>query len=163
MKTHELLRILRIHQNKSLLFEYQPEQFVSANYHITEIKNATIEAVDCGTRTDSWKETIIQLWENPEEKDKTDYMSAFKALRILNKVDRIRTMAKDAEVKFEYGNKHFHSTQLCINDFAYNEKEIIFKLAAEKTTCKAQEKYGVDTHAITSETHDVCTSESGCC
>ena len=32
---------------------------------------------------DAWNETIVQLWESPSEKDKTKYMTAFKALSIL--------------------------------------------------------------------------------
>jgi len=57
MKTKEFLFLLNEHQNKSLLFEYKEGQFVGANYHITEIKNITVDAVDCGAGTDFWKET----------------------------------------------------------------------------------------------------------
>ena len=71
MQTAELLEILETHKNKELLFEYEPGHFVGANYHITEVKNITVDAVDCGARTDFWKETIIQLWESPKEKDKS--------------------------------------------------------------------------------------------
>ena len=112
MKTHEFLSLLKAHHKKHLLFEYRPGALVSANYHITEVKNITIDAVDCGAGTDFWKETIIQLWESPEEIGKRDYMSAGKALSILNKVDKIKPMERDVEVKFEYSNPNFHTAQL---------------------------------------------------
>ena len=75
MKTQELFNILEQNQDKSLLFEYAPKQLVGANYHITEVKHLTIDSVDCGAQTDAWKETIIQLWESPLERGKTEYMT----------------------------------------------------------------------------------------
>mgnify|MGYP003670768610 FL=1 len=90
MKTNEFLSILKKNANKALLFEYAPGKLVAANYHITEIKNITIDAVDCGAGTDFWKETIIQLWESPEEVGKRDYMLSHKALEILDRVDSIK-------------------------------------------------------------------------
>ncbi len=72
MKTNELFDLLSQHTGKSLLFEYSPGRLVQANYHITEVKHMQIDSVDCGARTDAWKETIIQLWESPEELGKTE-------------------------------------------------------------------------------------------
>jgi len=163
MQTAELLEILETHKNKELLFEYEPGHFVGANYHITEVKNITVDAVDCGARTDFWKETIIQLWESPKEKDKTEFMTAFKALGILNKVDRIKPMERATEVKFEYSNDNFHTAQLFVNDYVYNDKRIILKLAIEKTDCKAKEECGVVAEPATSETNNACAPGSGCC
>ena len=77
MKTQEFLDLLRDHQGKSLLFQYSVNNLVGANYHITEVKNITVESVDCGAGVDFWKETIIQLWESPSEIGKTEYMSAY--------------------------------------------------------------------------------------
>ena len=47
MKTQELLELLETQKNKSLLFEYSPGKIVGANFHITEVKNTTINSVDC--------------------------------------------------------------------------------------------------------------------
>lgn len=163
MQTSELLELLNSHKNKELLFEYQPGHFVSANYHITEVKNITVDSVDCGAGTDFWKETVIQLWESPKEKDKTEYMTAYKALGILNKVDRIKPMQKDTEVKFEYSNAHFHTAQLFVNDYVYNGEKIILKLAARKTDCKAKDVCGVAEEVVEAATANSCAPGSGCC
>ncbi|NNC35470.1 MAG: hypothetical protein HKP24_01320 [Croceitalea sp.] len=162
MKTKELLTLLNTHKNKELLFEYKPGHFVAPNYHITEIKNITIDSVDCGAGTDFWKETIIQLWESPEEKDKKAFMSGFKALGILNKVNRIKAMEGDAEVKFEYSNPHFHTAQLFVDDFIWNNERLIIKLAVEKTDCKAKETCGVPVE-VGATTQEQCAPGSGCC
>lgn len=162
MKTNEFLSILNEHSNKSLLFEYQPGHLVGANYHITEIKNLTIDSVDCGAGTDFWKETIIQLWESPEEIGKLDFMLSHKALSILNRVDSIKPMEKEVEVKFEYGNANFHTAQLFVNDYEVIEDNLTFKLGVEKTDCKAKDECGVPVEAGSQEA-ETCAPGSGCC
>ena len=138
MKTEELFKVLEQNQGKSLLFEYAPNLLVRANYHITEVKHIAVDSIDCGSRADAWKETVIQLWESPKELDKTDYMSVYKALGILKKVGKMKPYALDAEVKFEYSNATFHTAQLFVNDFEIKGNNLIAKLAVEKTDCKAK-------------------------
>ena len=169
MKTQEFLDLLSKHSNKALLFEYTPNQFVDASYHITEVKHITVDAVDCGAQTDAWKETIIQLWESPLEKGKTEYMTVLKAQGILNKVGRMKPYTNDAEVKIEYSNATFHTAQLFINDFVTQDNKLIIKLAIEKTDCKAKSICGVPetvvnvAENIVESVEACCTPESSCC
>jgi len=161
MKTNEFLSILKNNPNKSLLFEYSPGALVGANYHITEVKNVTVDAVDCGANTDFWKETIIQLYEKAEEKDNRTYMSAYKALSILNKVDKIKPMERDVEVKFEYSNANFHTAQLYVNSYQVTGKNLVFQLGIAPTDCKAKETCGIEEPAKAAA--EACAPGSGCC
>lgn len=163
MKTQEFFNVLSQHQNKSLLFEYAPGKVVPANYHITEVKHVTIDSVDCGARTDFWKETIVQLWESPIEIGKTEFMSTFKALGILKKVGSIKPFELDTEIKFEYGNTSFHTSQLFVNDFEIDNNNLIIKLAIEKTDCKAKDVCGVEPEMVVTNDASCCSPESGCC
>lgn len=163
MKTNEFLALLQAHPNKQLLFEYTPGNYVAPNYHITEIKNITVDSVDCGAGVDFWKETVIQLWESPEEKDTLDYMTASKASGILNKVDKIKPMEKAVEVKFEYSNERFHTAQLFVNDYAMNADKLILKLGVTQTDCKAKESCGVPIEANVQTQGSSCAPDSGCC
>lgn len=169
MKTQELFSVLEQNQDKSLLFEYKPNLFVGANYHITEVKHINIDAVDCGSQTDSWKETVIQLWESSLEKGKTEYMSVYKALAILKKVGNMKSYTLDSEVKFEYSNNTFHTAQLFVNDFEIQENNLIIKLAVEKTDCKAKELCGVPekvvniAEKVAEKVESCCSPSSGCC
>jgi len=158
MKTQELFALLQEHPEKALLFEYTPNQYVGANYHITEVKHVNIDAVDCGAGTDAWNETIIQLWESPSEIGKTAFMSTYKALGILNKVGKMKPYDLDAEVKFEYSNKTFHTAQLFVNDFEIQTNKLIIKLAIEKTDCKANAVCGV-----VDKVKEELVAEEGCC
>lgn len=157
--------LLRSQTGKSLLFEYTPGKLVGANYHITEVKHIKIDSVDCGARADAWNETVIQLWESPKEIGKTEYMGAYKALSILNKVGRMKAYDLDSEVKFEYSNEQFHTAQLFVNDFEIRDGQLLIKLASEKTDCKASDICGVEepqlAEAATQEA--CCAPESGCC
>ncbi|MEZ4874964.1 MAG: DUF6428 family protein [Flavobacteriaceae bacterium] len=162
MKTHEFLSLLETHKDKSLLFEYAPERWVGANYHITEVKHLKIDSVDCGSRTDAWNETIVQLWESPSEKDKKEFMSTFKALGILSKVGRMKPYDREAEIKFEYSNDHFHTAQLFVNQVKITDRKLHIQLAVQKTDCKAKEACGVPEPKL--EPAEACCSPgSGCC
>lgn len=161
MKTQDFLDLLQEHQDKSLLFEYAPNLLVGANYHITEVKNITVDSVDCGAGVDFWKETIIQLWESPSELGKTTYMTSYKALAILKKVDRIKPMVKDAELKFEYGNATFHTTNLYAIGHHISENKLIITLSTYKTDCKAKEVCGIPEPS--QEMSSNCNPASGCC
>jgi hypothetical protein len=164
MKANELFNVLDLHKDKSLLFEYQPNDFVKANYHITEVKHIKIDSVDCGARFDAWNETVIQLWESPLEIGKRDFMTVYKALSILNKVGCIKSFEPDSEVKFEYSNDTFHTAQLFVNDYEIRDKNLIFKLAVEKTDCKAKSVCCAEEKVeepVTAES--CCVPASDCC
>jgi hypothetical protein len=162
MKTSEFLQLLQANSAKDLLFEYSPGMIVPANYHITEVKNISIDAVDCGGRSDSWNETIVQLWESPEEIGKTEFMSVYKGLSILKKVGTIKQYDMNAELKIEYGNALFHTAHLFVNDFEVHDNKLIIKLAVTKTDCKAKDICGTP-EAVGVETESSCSPESGCC
>ena len=165
MTTQELFKLLEQHQGKSLVFEYAPDQFVGANYHITEVKHVTIDSVDCGSKTDFWKETIVQLWESPLEMGKTEYMGVGKALSILKKVGKMKPFTMDTEVKFEYSNATFNTAQLFVNDYEVSGQSLIFKLSVEKTNCKAKDECcsPEELETIGSNVEPCCAPNESCC
>ena len=165
MKTKEVFQLFKEHQDKSLMFEYKPNEYVKANYHFTEVKHLKIDSVDCGAGTDAWNETIIQLWESPTEIGKRDFMSVYKALSILNKVGKMKPYDMEAEVKFECSNKIFHTAQLFVNDFEIRDNNLIIKLAVEKTDCKAKTACGVveEVKAALVSDEPCCSPEGNCC
>lgn len=162
MKTQEFLQTLRVHEGKSLLFEYAPNLLVGANYHITEVKHTTVDSVDCGGGVDFWKETIVQLYESAEELGKTEFMSVEKATEILDRVGSMKPYVLDAEIKIEYSNSNFHTAQLYVNGFEVRGNNLLVKLAVQPTDCKAKETCGIEPVAAESATQS-CAPGSGCC
>lgn len=169
MRTQEFFNLIEEHKDKALQFEYAPNKYVGANYHITEVKHITIESIDCGSQSDQWNETIVQLWESPKEIFKTKHMSVLKALGILKKVGQMKPYDFDSEIKFEYSNSTFHTAQLFVDDFIIKDSNLILKLSIEKTDCKAKELCGVPEKVVNTiekakETIESCCSPSnGCC
>ena len=137
MKTHTFLKTLKENLDKDLIFEYKSGLFVGANYHITEIKNVSIDSVDCGGKSDSWQETIVQLWESPTEINKRNYMKTVKAVEIFDRVDSIRPLFLEKEIKIEYGNATFHTSNLVVHEIDINADTITVKLHSDTTQCKA--------------------------
>jgi len=68
MKTNEFLELLKKNPDVELTFEYDKDRFIPDTYHITEVKNVTIDSVDCGGNSDSYTQTIVQLWVPKGEK-----------------------------------------------------------------------------------------------
>jgi hypothetical protein len=162
MKTKEFLALLNEEDAKSLIFEFLPGQRVGANYHLTEVKNTKIDAVDCGGRTDTWNETVVQLWESPSEKGKTKYLTTSKALSILDRVNAMRPMDQEATIRFEFGNETFHTAQLFVNETRTNENTLLITLGVQQTACKAEELCGIMVDD-TKEMVGCCSPDSGCC
>ena len=162
MKTKDFINHLELHLEKELIFEYAPTKWVGANYHITEIKNTSIDAVDCGGRSESWQETVIQLWESPKEKGKRTYLKVQKAIDIFNRVHHIKPLLLETPIKFEYGNETFHTAQLEVADIVLQDKQLIVKLHSYKTDCKAKDLC-VPTEQILEKADNCCDPASGCC
>lgn len=165
MKTKEFLELLEKNPDLSLVFKYQADNYVGTNYHITEVKHISVDSVDCGGRLDSWKETIIQLWESPSEIGKKDFMSVYKALGILRKVGRIKDYNLNSELRIEYSNEKFHTAQLYVEDFDILDRKLLVKLSTHQTDCKAQELCGVTVNPEIKElsTEPCCSPDGNCC
>ena len=135
MKTQEFLQLLENNQGKELLFEYQSDQFVPNAYHITEVKNVHVDSVDCGGNEHSFDETVVQLWvSNLEFKAKA--MSAEKALKIFNIVDKKRPLKRDTEIFFEWGDKNLPTSSYKVTSVANEADKIVLKLFVPATVCK---------------------------
>jgi hypothetical protein len=161
MRTKDFFKVLQDHGSSELIFEYSPGQKIGANYHITEVKNILVESVDCGGSADSWKETVVQLWENPAEKNKTSYLTTSKAKAIMDRVNRIRPMDMEAVIRFEFGNNTFHTSQLNVQEVHAGQGSVMIALNAEAPLCKAEERCGALTPSIQEEA--CCDPKSGCC
>ena len=150
-----------------LQFEFAENQKVSPSFHITEIKQANITAVDCGGKINAWTEVIVQLWE-PNENQTERSMPVSKALSIIDLVERTLPMNPNSLVKIEFGNDQFETRQMLPQDFEIINDEFIVKLTADKTQCKAigrGETCGTPKPKvkIADIQNSCCSSETGCC
>src|SRR5438876_3085897 len=99
MKTNEFISELRAASQNRLLFIDASGNQVHAGYHLTELKSALVDAVDCGGRVNHWPETIVQLWVPASPGD--DYMASAKFVKIFDKVRGMLRLTVGAEVRVE--------------------------------------------------------------
>ena len=161
MKTKELISLLENNPGKELLFEYTNGKFAGANYHLTEVKNVFFDTVDCGGKSDNWKETHLQLWESPKEIGKTNFMTVDKILSILKRVNDIKPLKMAAPVKIEYGNNDFPTSVMDIDHVVIQTDNLIVKLFSQATLCKANDVCGTTQKEELKE--EACCAEVGCC
>lgn len=152
MKTSEFISALEQHPELPLFFEYKSGAYTRNDYHITEIKNVKFDTVDCGGILNKWQEVHVQLWENKTPEPEHN-ITTNKALKIFNVVEKVRPVFKNVEIKIEYGNEHFHTAVLPVQDITVETERMIVRLTEEQTTCKAKDRAVTD-----EEKADACCS-----
>ena len=136
MTTQTFLELLATNSQKELVFEYEANQFISAAYHITEVKNVHFESIDCGGNAHEEFQTIVQLWISPKDFLKTTCMSTEKALKIFNIVDGVKPLRKETEIFFEYGYQDLRTSVYSIEEVEATETQLIIRMFVPKTACK---------------------------
>src|SRR5919197_3144921 len=67
MTTDEFINRLRVTPGKQLVFTNSDGTTIHRGYHLTELKAASFDTVDCGAQKDRWNEMIVQLWVPEDE------------------------------------------------------------------------------------------------
>lgn len=138
MKTQDFIGLLRKSPKKELVFVNPEGVSIHTGYHLTELKAASFDTVDCGGQKNQWPETIVQLWV-PQDADE-DYMTAEKFMRIYDKVSGMIALRSDAEIRFEYGDENFFPSNYHVEQVTENANEIRVELRPPQTTCKARDR-----------------------
>jgi hypothetical protein len=97
MKTREFIEQLRGSLSKHVLFVDENDTTIHGGYHLTELKAATFDTVDCGGQKNRWDESVVPLWV-PENEESDEFMTADKFLSIYDRVSGM--IALDPELRF---------------------------------------------------------------
>ena len=160
MKTNEFISELRAApQNRLLLIDSNGNQ-VHTGYHLTELKAASVDAVDCGGRVNHWPETIVQLWVPASPGD--DYMTSAKFLKIFDKVRGMIPLMVDAEIRVEYGDENFFPSTYHVRSITRDQNMTRVLLAPPQTTCKARDRRTAASSAADLESCCAPAMESCC-
>jgi len=138
MKTNEFISTLRTAPSNQLIFADLDGHAVHSGYHLTELKAASLETVDCGGQTNRWQETIVQLWVPSHADD--EYMSAAKFLKIFDKVRGMIPLDLDAEIRVEYGDDNFFPSTYHVRSVTHDQTTTRVLLEPPHTTCKARDR-----------------------
>ena len=157
MKTNEFISALRAAPNNDLVFVDLNGNMVHRGYHLTELKTASFETVDCGGQTNRWQETIVQLWVPTDAE--TDYMTAGKFLKIFDKVRGMIPLNLKTEIRVEYGDQNFFPSVYRISSVAHNRSVTRVLLEPPGMTCKARDRRV----AALSGEDSCCVATQACC
>jgi uncharacterized protein DUF6428 len=137
--TQDFIAQLRRAPEKPLLFVNAEGDTIHAGYHLTEIKAAKFDTVDCGGKKNRWNETIMQLWVPDNETSET-FMTAGKFLSIYEKVSSMIDVDPAAEVRFEYGGENFFPSNYHADSIVEDADALRVDLRPPQTTCKARDR-----------------------
>lgn len=138
MKTNEFISTLRAAPGNQLIFAGLNGHAVPSGYHLTELKAASFETVDCGGQTNRWQETIVQLWV-PSHAD-GEYMTTAKFVKIFDKVNGMIPLDFDAEIRVEYGDNDFFPSTYHVRSITHDQTATRVLLEPPHTTCKARDR-----------------------
>jgi hypothetical protein len=138
MKTNEFIAALRAAPQNQLIFTDLDGHAVHKGYHLTELKSASYDTVDCGGQVNRWQETIVQLWVPPEPAD--DRMTAAKFLKIFDKVQSMIPLNFDGEIRVEYGDDNFFPSTYHVRSVSRSENATHVLLQPPLTTCKERDR-----------------------
>jgi hypothetical protein len=138
MKTNEFIAALRAAPENRLLFIDRGGNPIHAGYHLTELKAASFQTVDCGGQLNNWRETVVQLWVPPGADE--DYMRAAKFLQIFDKVRGMISLDLAAEIRVEYGDENFFPSTYHVRSVMHDQHATRVLLVPPATTCKARDR-----------------------
>jgi len=159
MRTTEFISALRAAPTKKLIFVDRDGHAVHGGYHLTELKAASFDTVDCGGQINCWQETIVQLWVPRDADD--NYMTAGKFLRIFDKVRGMVPIDLDAEMRVEYGDENFFPSTYRVRSVTYESDTTRVLLEPPATTCKARDRRIAASAAPA--TPSCCAPSESCC
>ena len=138
MKTTEFISALRAALTNQLIFVDRDGHAVHGGYHLTELKAASFDTVDCGGQINRWQETIVQLWVPRDADD--NYMTARKFLQIFDKVRNMVPINLGAEIRVEYGDENFFPSIYHVVSVNRESDTTKVLLKPPATTCKARDR-----------------------
>ena len=139
MKTREFIEQLRGSRSRQVLFVDENDTTIHGGYHLTELKAATFDTVDCGGQKNRWHETIVQLWV-PANEESDEFMTADKFLSIYDRVSGMIALDPEAEIRFEYGDENFAPSNYHVVRLMEDADTIRVELRPPQATCKARDR-----------------------
>lgn len=153
--TGALLHALAPHADKPLVFDYEGRD-IERGYHVTEVKAGTFASLDCGANPESWRETVIQLWDIAGEAGST-HMPAGKFLAILRKVAAKVPLDGQARLTFEVSDGG-SAMQLYAASAVRPDGEVVrVSLTHRPAICKPRDRFWLEQTAKASS----CGSTDG--
>jgi len=141
MKQQNLLTLLDIcqqHPTASLVFKLG-EAVINPNYHVTEIKHATVKSMDCGKGVDAWEEILVQLLDGPKIPQGV-HMPCGKFFSIVNAATENLSIDDRTQTFIEFSPNNGPMGKLTIESIEVESDAVVVLLSSPTATCKAYDR-----------------------
>ena len=112
---------------------------VTGDYHVTEVKRAAYQALDCGRGRETWHETVIELLDGPV--GRVEGMPAGKLASILGEASSLPD-ASSSRMIVEHGREALTRYEVTSADI--EAESIVVRLRPMGARCKALERAFAD-------------------
>jgi len=148
-----LITTLRANPDLPVVFT-QNERAISPGYHITEVKTAVVDSLDCGQGTDQWQELVIQLLDGNAGSSNT-YMQSATMAGIMNQALNNTQVDDSTHLYFEFAPDNASLQKSTVRAIETANNTITIELAITSAQCKPFQR------ALASG--KASTGASGCC
>jgi hypothetical protein len=143
-------------QNDKALVFTDDGRGIRPGYHVTEVKAGEFASLDCGANPETWRETVIQLWDIPAEAGRPP-MTAGKFLAITRKVAQAVRFDPQARLTFEVSDGVAAMQLFAAMAVETEGARVTVSLASRPASCKPRDRW-LDESATASQTG--CGSKS---
>ncbi len=124
---------------------YFNETVINPGYHITEIKQAFVQSIDCGKNSavENWEEMTIQLLDGAKISSRGStaaHMPASKFSKIVDKARQLLSVKEATLLFFEYTPGNGPILKLHAESINTTKSECAIFLATENAACKPYER-----------------------
>lgn len=143
MKSNELdqfMQVLHANPDKPVRFYFE-DISIHQGYHLTEVKHASINSMDCGKTTHAWEELLIQLLDGDADSSQ-GYISTSKFTGIIDATRKSLPEKSVPSLFFEFSPNGGPLLKLKIQSIESSGEELSVHLTHEKTTCKPIDRWG---------------------
>ena len=150
----EFIGALKDNADAALVFAVNGTR-IRGGYHVTELKHAAVQSVDCGGNLDDWDETVIQLLDGHSDEG---HMTAGKFAGIAQKsLGAIPALAL-GRLRFEYAPQNGPAQVFTAGQVSPGKHGVTVELNPEFAACKpAQSTVGC------CGASEKTAQSSGCC
>jgi len=131
---YELKAAFKANPNLPLLFKLD-EETIHPGYHVTEIKHAVVNSMDCGQGTEQWDEVIVQLLDG-SALFKGEHMSCAKFMGIVSTAIESQDIDENTLTYIEFAPNNGALRKLVIDSVEQKESEVIVHLSNPTAMCK---------------------------
>jgi hypothetical protein len=138
---------------------------INPGYHVTEVRHATINSLDCGRslETERWEDVTIQLLDGSAQSTE-GHMSSAKFAGIVSTATKALAVDDAHFLYFEFAPDNGPIRKLSVESIETGDQEISVSLGGEKAVCKPFQRSQAALATVASDGADTASvSSPGCC